>query len=289
MSSPAKPGEASPPTSGPPFVFPKDGRRPYAGPLYVARDDRLYVRTRGSVAGKQVELRLRLQMPDGQVVPQLQTLAITGDRTTQVQVFDLAEGYLLGVAVQVVPAPVLHGAVYVEVGITHESVPTLAVYQVLVAGYVSDGDALGWPYGRPVGPLEGPGNLRSIAGAAPAAGAEIVTAVPANATWRLLSWRAQLVTAIAVANRRVHLVVDDGATILQDLASADTEVASLARNYNAAADGFPRVAQDSEVYIPLPAGLVLRSGFRIRTLTTAIQAADQWGAPQLFVEEYLEP
>ncbi len=288
MTTTTPPGPGPVALEGPPFVHPRQENRPRPGALYLARDDRIYVRTRGSVAGKQIELRLRLQMPDGQVIPQLETLAVVGDRTTQTQVFDVAEGYLLGVAVQALPAPVLHGAIYVEVGIAHETVPLLAVYQVLVSGYVSDGDALGWPYGRPVSPLDGIANLRAFAGTNPAAGAEVNEAVPANASWLIWSLRVPFQASGAAANRRTHVVIDDGANILADWAAADLVTAGQLRNINASADGFARATQDSEIYVPIPPALFLRAGMRIRTVTTALDVGDDYGIPRLLLQEYLE-
>jgi len=130
--------------------------------------------------------------------------------------------------------------------------------------------------------------LRSIAGTNPAANVEVTETVPTNARWRLRALRVALVTAAAVANRRVHFVVDDGATILYDLAAADLQTAGLTRNYNAVEDGFQRTTQDSEIYVPIPAQAMLFQGWRVRTLTTLLQAADDFGAPQLDVEEWIE-
>lgn len=42
-------------------------------------------------------------------------------------------------------------------------------------------------------------------------------------------------------------------------------------------------------YTPIPNDVWLRAGFRVRSATGAINAADQWGSISLLVREWLEP
>jgi len=259
-----------------------------AAPLYVTRDDRLMLQVRNSLAGTRVQCWARLQLADGTVPPMLQEMVPATDRSPTSIAFDLAEGYLLSVTMQVIGASPRRGQVWAEASLIRGAAGDVQVVQVLVSDAITNRSALAWPGGQLRQSVEGPGALRSIAGTNPAAGVEVSEAVPTDARWRLRSFRVQLVTAVAVATRRVHLTIDDGATILYDLAAADTELASLTRNYNFTQDGFQRAAQDNEVYVPLPVDVYLFQGYRVRTLTTNLQAADDYGAPQYAVEEWIE-
>ncbi len=280
------PAPSPPPHAG--FVGFPAGRAPLPSPLYIGRDDRLLVRVHNTATGLAVVVRVRLMQPDGLIVPLSYTLRPTADRTLQTASFDLTEGFLLGLAVLGESAVARRGQAFVAVLLVRGGALASEPVQTLVADYLSEGQLVGWPGGEIRSSVEGPGVMRSIAGTNPAAGAEASEAVPTDARWRLSTLRVQLVTSAAVAARRVHLLVDDGATVLLDLAAADTQAASLTRNYNVAADGFARAAQTNEIYLPIPPGLVLPQAYRIRTSTENLQAGDDFGAPQLAVEEWLE-
>ena len=159
----------------------------------------------------------------------------------------------------------------------------------LGSGYLSDGYQVSWPPAKhsPMG--SGPGYLRSVAGTDPAAGAEISETVPTNARWRLRGLIVQFVTDATVANRYVTLTFDDGATPLQRIGANTAQAASTTQNYTGVCGG--GVLGDTgnySVLLPLPVNLMLFKGWRISTATLNLQAGDNFGAPQLLVEEWLE-
>lgn len=256
--------------------------------LYIGDDDAFYVRIHNSAAGVVVTVRVRLQGPAGQVAPQEFSFAPPTDRSEFIRVQQLAEGYILGVTAFASSGTPRRGQCFVECGTMRGGAVAASVVQPIFADYITTGAATGWPGGRICASVEDPGVLRSVTGTDPAAGAEVSESVPTNARWRLRSLRVPLVTSAVVANRRPHLVVDDGATILFDFAAGDTQAASLTRNYNSGPDGFARVAQDNEIYIPSHYQLMLFQGWRVRTVTTALDAGDNYGPPQLNVEEWIE-
>jgi hypothetical protein len=134
------------------------------------------------------------------------------------------------------------------------------------------------------------GRIRSITGTDPAAGAEVSETVPVGAKWRLISFSVTLVTAVAAANRSPALIIDDGTNILYYSTLHAVQTASLTRIYQYAQGSYWVSAADANgVYQDGLPGLYLMPGWRIRTLTTNIQAADNWGAPQYSIEEYVEP
>ena len=126
--------------------------------------------------------------------------------------------------------------------------------------------------------------------AAPAAGAESITTVPAGKYWRLASFYATLTTDATVATRIPVLIIDDGTNVLWRGLSATTGVAaglSMAFGSGAHYGTYATQAGVSVAGFSLidPDWFVLEPGWRIRTLTTAIVAGDQWGIARLVVQE----
>ncbi len=139
------------------------------------------------------------------------------------------------------------------------------------------------------GAIDGPGTDKSIAGTNPAAGSEISETVPANAVWMVGGIYASLVTDANAANRRVHVLVDDGATTFYRSVSASVQAESLTHYYSIGPHGITAAVADTVHWIPLPPGMVLSAGSRIQTSTALIEAGDNWGAPQLSVTEWHNP
>lgn len=137
------------------------------------------------------------------------------------------------------------------------------------------------------------GNIQQkvIETAAPAAGAESITTVPAGKYWRLSLFTASLTTDATVATRVPSLVIDDGTNVLlRFLGSGSQSVsASSTLAFPAAVVGASTIAitgvSVSGAMLPDPLSLVLMPGWRIRTLTSAIVAGDQWGIARLVVQE----
>lgn len=126
------------------------------------------------------------------------------------------------------------------------------------------------------------GTPTSAASAAPAAGADITVTVPSGQTWTLQSFDASLTTSAAVANRVVAVVIDDGTNVLYRWVAGLNQTASQTLEYAGAVGGVDvgGTARNNVVTFPL-AGITLPAGYRIRTITTAIQAGDQWTAARL--------
>jgi len=139
------------------------------------------------------------------------------------------------------------------------------------------------------GAIDGPGTDKSITGTDPSAGNEISETVPANAIWMVGGIYSSLVTDANAANRRVHVLVDDGATTFYRSVSASVQAESLTNYYSIGPHGITAAVAATVHWIPLPPGLVLSAGSRIQTSTALIEAGDNWGAPQLSVVEWHDP
>lgn len=123
--------------------------------------------------------------------------------------------------------------------------------------------------------------------AAPAAGAESITTVPAGEEWTLDSWAANLTTNATVANRVIQLIIDDGAgnNIFQTTGNV-AQAASLQILYQGDAGATENTTVRTGnpfnyLQLEFPLGMVLKAGWRIRTLTTNIQAGDQWSGAEV--------
>ena len=129
------------------------------------------------------------------------------------------------------------------------------------------------------------GRIASLFSANPAANTEITVTVPAYATWRVMGATATLVTAVAAGNRLVTLIVDDGANELFRVNAAVVQAPSLTYSYSFASAVSDTVVPGNVVKLPQ---LLVKSGWRIRTLTTNLAAADDWSAMRLLVEEWVQ-
>jgi hypothetical protein len=128
-----------------------------------------------------------------------------------------------------------------------------------------------------------------VVGPDPAAGAEVTITVPQTARWRVLGLRFQLVTDATVVNRQVDLVIDDGANVVLRIEPPAVQGAGGTRGYNYG-PGLPaRTVLTQEFLGALPVEAVLEGGWRIRTVTALLQAADNYNGVFLWVEEWLAP
>ena len=257
--------------------------------LYIFREDQLVIDTWSSTAPGAIHIKARVLTPEGRIQTSAWTHMPNSDRSQATTYHDLGEGFLLGVMVLAPGLAYRRGHCWCLATLQRGRGAVGLLEHVLIADYVTQTGRLVWPGGQIRSSVEGPGLIRSVAGADPAAGAEVLVTVPTRARWRPHSIRFVLVTDNTAVNREADLVIDDGATTLLIIEPPALQGASATRGYNYGADFPSQVALTQEFLIPLPVGLILLAGYRIRTVTTNIQAADNYGAPQVLVEEWIEP
>ncbi len=131
----------------------------------------------------------------------------------------------------------------------------------------------------------GTGTIRSITGADPAAGAAMIETVPAGVRWRFISMNVTLVTDGNVASRNVHFFFDDGTDIYLRVTNDQGQAENLTQIYAVANGVHMGFASPDIQSLPSPSDLYLPAGHRIREGTNNFQAGDNWGAPQILVEE----
>lgn len=200
----------------------------------------------------------------------------------------MGEGWLQSLTLIASGGSPVVGSTFVRVDVVRGGGASSTVLATLVQGFVTSGSRLAWP-GSPLGnPIDGPGRLRTVQGSNPAAGAEFIETVPTGARWQVLTVRAALVTDATVANRVVTFMFDDGTIDHWRTATAANQTASSSTTYIYGL-GATSVNQQGIIVMSAPASpLVLPAGYRIRSNTSNLQAGDDWGAPILMIQEWLE-
>lgn len=267
-----------------------------AAPLYVPRgrfltgDDHLRITSFNSAAGVTLAIEGRQYVPGKGIVALVERHVPNTDRTTASSVFTLAPGWLEAVQVRASVGTPRRGQCFVIVELVRGAPNMTAIpVETILEGYVTDTSRRSGPHM----PLElmpdGRGVIRSITGTDPAAGSEVSETVPTNARWCLLSFAVTLVTSAAAANRVPSLVFDDGALVHGRYPVRNNETAT-STVVNSWGGGISAGAELNGVQVSagLPVGVMLQGGHRIRTITAALDAGDNYGAPQYLVEEWIE-
>ncbi len=254
----------------------------------MSLDDVLVLVVMNSTAGLTIVVQTRLLRADGTISVGSTGFNPTTDRTRNTFTIALAEGYLLSAQLFANFGTPRRGSTYCEIQLVRGlGVGRLGTF-TLLSDYLTTNLTLGWPTSRIGQSVEGPGIMRSIVGTTPAAGAEISETVPTGARWRLRGIRYQLTTAVAVANRESGLLYDDGVNAFLKMVAGFSQVASLVHTYNF---GLGLTLVDSTVsadHTRSAGACDLLAGFRIRTSTVNLQAADAYTAPNYEVEEWIE-
>lgn len=180
---------------------------------------------------------------------------------------------------------VKRGTCYVKVSLRAEGV----IVALLGSGYVTDAGTVVWPGGLNESSVEGQGLIRSITGTDPAAGVEISETVPTGARWRVKNIRYSFVTDATVGNRIVRVEFNDGTNIFWRKRSVDQQAASVTANYNMSEVSLHVTTSTGENTDLVPPNNRLMAGYIIKTNTSLLQAGDNFSAPQLLVEEWIEP
>lgn len=120
----------------------------------------------------------------------------------------------------------------------------------------------------------------------PAAGADWTLTPTGLGAWRILSLTAILTASGAVANRSVVLVADDQTTTFFRLPALAAQTAGQVVHYDAFDGSSVSNSLTGDQLLDWPnGGLVLRQGYRLRSITTGIDVADQWSAIAAMIEE----
>jgi hypothetical protein len=277
-------GDIASVSAGPQIVLATEEISP-PNSVYIDQSNNLLLLVGSSVACT-LFVMARIVLPDGTISLNNWPFVVPAQRAQQTFSVSLSEGFLLSLHVYCPATALRRGQVYVSVALQRDVIANKLWAQRLTQGWVTNYAGPFWPGAQNEDCYSGYGNIRSITGTLPAAGAEISETVPANCIWRLRAFLFSLTTAAAVANRFPHFIIDDGTNSLYNSPANAAQVAAATVVYSANDSISTTTILDGVASLKLGSAPPLLPGFRLRTLTTAIQAADQYTAPQYLVEEW---
>jgi hypothetical protein len=253
---------------------------------YIAVDDVLQIFIQSRVATPVLKILVRILLPDGTIVPNDFSYS-PANATLGVNIFQsLPEGFLLSIGAYDANAT-QPGQTWVKIALRRGTQTVGVLSQVLLAGYVTFDNALGWP-NSPLWPKSyGAGNIRVVVGTAPGAGNEVTETVPSGVRWRLVSVFIVFGASAVAGNRIPFFIFDDGSN-QYSFTDLPVFTASLAANITLAA-GYTESA-DAGNGVWKYSGIInhfMPTGFRFRTHTVGWQAGDAYNAPIYLVEEWL--
>lgn len=255
---------------------------------YVGKDDSLQIMVSCSQGPPLVIVVARTLMPDGTVKPNIWRFTPNLQRTGQYTQIPLPECFILSLSVQIL----LTGSgrsVFIAAMLFRGGDLSSNAAQVLCEGYVSPNTPLSWPVGFNTDNQNCVGNIRSITGTTPAAGANISETVPVGAKWRPIGLQFTLTCAVAVASRFMVITLDDGTNVFASLVNSTALTASQVGTFFVLANNSSQAVANFFFNCGGFQGFLLNNGYRIRTAVIGLQAGDQLSAPQYLVEEWLIP
>ena len=255
---------------------------------YVRNNDFLRLDARSSVASVVLQFTGLLLTTWGDYVPLQFELRPTSDRASTTAIFKLTEGFLYHLQCRVSSGTVRRGQCFVKVGLQQGDNDLAMLHTTILSDYVDLGYEVAYP-GSPIrSSLEGPGIMRVFSGTNPAAGADWTETVPTNAFWEVKSIMATVAVANSGAAREVNLNVTDGTTEFHEQAVTAAATINASTTYLWAQDVNEQSAfQNLHSSIPIPA-FRLPQGSVISSTTGAIVAGDDWTAPIIYLEEWIE-
>lgn len=259
--------------------------------VYIERDDSLLVSGMTQTGGDNITINVRVLKPNGEIQTHQFVLQTPATHALVTATFALSEGFLLSIAAQAQTATT-RGATFVRGVLNRGASGTGQPAYLLFADYVTVAISVGFPFGRILSSVEGPGAISPIAVSNPAPGADWSIAVTANERWRLRAFNAQLLTSATVANRQVQFRLFDSIFTMFLGPPSGNIPASTTAQVSGAAVATTSVVIATDIAVPIPPDLVLTSQAGIvqsvGVQTINIQAADQWSNIRLHVERWLE-
>jgi hypothetical protein len=255
--------------------------------IYCTGEESLRVSSFNSAAGVELQLEARFLAANGVFQPTIHRHVPLTTRALQTTILALGDGWLSNLQVRATAGTPQRGQCYVHVELIRGNAGAVQPLGTLLAEYVTDVQRVAWPGSLLRSSVEGRGFMRSFAGTDPGAGVEISEVVPAGARWRPVSASFVLVTSAVVANRFPIVTLDDGVNTYAASSVAAAITASTTARISAGAYGTANSATPLGNVLPLPPDVLMPAGHRIRTATTGLDVGDNYGPPQLLVEEWI--
>lgn len=259
---------------------------------YIGAGNFLRISLFSSQSSVVIRIVWRMLLPDSTIIQNAQDLVTNSNRAEQVAFIPLTEGFILSIVAYAPNTSLRRGMAYVRCAVTQSNNVSISIGnmgELLCQGYIESNALVAYPGGANGYGFEARGNIRSITGSTPAAGANISETVPTSAMWALYAFRFSLTTSAAVATRNVVLLLDDGTSTFSHVVVVTSQAASLAYNYAFNAGNAVNAFIAPNLSLGFSPLMYIPGGFRIRTSVLNMDAGDQFAAPQYLVEEWLTP
>jgi len=254
---------------------------------YVSASDKFYIAIWNAVTNLAVTLKGRMLLKNGSISEITRRFEPTNDRVINEYYMETTSGFLLDL--EIFPeGPTKRGQTFVHVSLYQNNNNSNNRNALLIQNYLQSGNALSFPRSKIQDSIEGKGVIRLVSGTDPAAGEEVLETVPTNAKWKILAVRFFLTTDATVANRQPALMIDDGSNEIHRSIYHNAQTASLVRSYFFNLGSTFTAAVNNSWHLNNLPELELPAGARIRSVTSGIQAGDDFAAPNILVEEWIE-
>lgn len=133
------------------------------------------------------------------------------------------------------------------------------------------------------------GRIIRVNGADPAAGADATDNNDTNGRWLIMAYRITLVADATVTNRRVGFAIETGGVDIFIIYATIDQTAGQTITYNFVAGVPDRAAAiNSNLQIGIPLNLIVGGGMAIKTTTVNLQAGDNFAAPSIYYQFWVE-
>jgi hypothetical protein len=257
-------------------------------PLYVTVDDQLAAACTSSQAGEVVTIAYRmLRASDGKIVYGSQSSFPLTAYKTEFTPLPLTEGFLLSIGCSAARATT-RGQTWVRLILNPAATGFVTPALVLMADYVTGLMTPGYPNGRVLSSLEGPGYVTGVNTGPPPVGEEVSVQVPSNARWHILTWEVIVTTAAGGPNRILSLAFPNSNVTATFCYATVSQAPSTTVRYVGAPIAPYVIPDPSLVFVPLPNIGTAVGGSFVQSDTENLAAGDQIGGMLLGYEEWID-
>lgn len=255
--------------------------------VYVGPDDSIAVFLRNPSISVTVNINYRLLRADGVIISNVETL--TGQSTGNaaiVKSISPNEGFLL--SMELTAPAVSRGQAFVRVFLQRGTNQTNApLDHLLLQGYVSNDDNLGYPQSPTESSLDGRGWSQNIAISAPGPGNNWTISVPTGVHWKLKAVFMQFQASAAAGNRNVAIDIFSTGVNVVAVTIFPATIAPSGAGVLCAAPGLTALSSSTFQLTGLPEDLILLGGWKIQSQGIAMAAGDTFSQIQITVEEWV--
>lgn len=262
--------------------------------LRILADDFMQIRLyqSGAVA-IHIAFVWRILTDSGEILTSSEDVIVTPAYTLMSKLLPLREGFLLSLSARVRNVVTPPGSIWVQAYVTRQGGSEDLMLTPLLQGFPTVQQALVWPGSAFEVAAPIPAYDMPLSAIAPAAGAEIDIAVPVGVNRQYTCLRFDLTTNAVAGNRGINLIMWDGTVGSNPVWvwSCPTPQAPGRNNGYSFAVGTPHdygSIGNAEVTDTLPAEIWHGGGNHISTITSGLNAGDQYGAIRFHVNERIE-